>query len=84
MIEMFETDEPIKEFKEDLLNRTEFAKTFGNAINNYKNEDCLVIGLMGEWGSGKTSLINLSLKQIEDKIIIHFNPWIFSEQNRLK
>ena len=83
MIEMFETDEPIKEFKEDLLNRTEFAKTFGNAINNYKNEDCLVIGLMGEWGSGKTSLINLSLKQIEDKIIIHFNPWIFSEQNNL-
>lgn len=83
MIKMFETDEPIKEFKDDKLNRTEFAKTFGNAINSYKNEDCLVIGLMGEWGSGKTSLINLCLKQIEDKIIIHFNPWIFSEENNL-
>jgi len=87
---MFNTDKPIKSEKEDLLGRSQFSKYFGEAIS-IPNQDSLVIGLFGEWGSGKTSILNLSIEFIENKfvdeeikpIIIRFNPWNFSDQNQL-
>ena len=88
---MFNPDKAIKSCKEDELNRCKFAKSLGNAIYNYKIQDCLVIGLIGKWGYGKTSIINMAIEHVkkcskdDDKppIIIEFNPWIFSNQNQL-
>jgi len=90
---MFSSDQPIKSYKEDMLGRSEFARSLGNAIFNYKNRDSIVIGLIGAWGSGKTSLINMCLEYIEAEslniddekkpIIVKFNPWNFSDQNQL-
>ena len=39
---------------------------------------------MGEWGSGKTSTINLTKEYLSDEIkILEFNPRIYSSYNQL-
>ena len=91
---MFKSDQPIKSYKEDILGRSPFAQSLGNAILSYKNKekDSIVIGLFGAWGSGKTSIINMALEHIdfvskktdvEKPIVIKFNPWNYSDQNQL-
>lgn len=90
---MFKPDQPIESNKEDILGRHPFAQSLGNAILSYKEKDSIVIGLFGEWGSGKTSIINMALENIdlvsknktanEKPIIIKFNPWNYSDQNQL-
>jgi len=92
---MFKSDKPITSHKEDILNRYLFAQSLGNAILSYKNieKNSIVIGLFGAWGSGKTSIINMTLEHIdlvsknkteyEKPIIVKFNPWNYSDQNQL-
>jgi len=90
---MFRPDQPIKSYKEDILGRKSFAKSLGDAILSYKEKENIVIGLFGEWGSGKTSIINMAIEYInpaskkgpDDKkpIIVNFNPWNYSDQNQL-
>lgn len=88
---MLINDQPIKNSNEDLLERNSFSKDLANAICNYTNQDSLVISINGEWGSGKSSVINLMVEELKnlnykkDKVpqIINFNPWNFSDQNQL-
>ena len=84
---MFNSDKPISKENEDELNRIPFVKRLSKSICNYDSQDCLVIGLMGEWGCGKTSILNLTFSEIkkekEDWIFIDFNPWHFSNQDNL-
>ncbi len=74
---------------EDSLNRANFAKNLAANIQNYFNRNdinnCLTIGLMGEWGSGKTSLLNMTEHYLKDSNIkiIKFNPWLYSTYNQL-
>ena len=84
---MFIEENPISLLDDDKLNRREFVESLAQAILYYKKEKCLTISLMGKWGSGKTSIINM----VEDywknndskNIVIHFNPWYFSNNNNL-
>ena len=81
---MFNPDKPITNKKDEKLNRLTFIENFSYAINHYDNSECLVIGLLGEWGSGKTSILNLAMNEInKDFEIFRYNPWIFSEENDL-
>lgn len=90
---MFNSDRPIKHLSEDELNRQNFAMSIGEAILKSQTKDSLVIGLLGKWGSGKTSLVNMIVEHIvnistsfefeEQPIVIYFNPWNFSGQNQL-
>lgn len=70
---------------EDKLDRNKFAINLANKIKYYDNPDALTIGIVGSWGSGKSSLINLTLENLKykDIIIIRFNPWFFSNQENL-
>ena len=72
-------DVPIKTINDDELNRADFSIRVAESILNYDDEECLVLGLMGEWGSGKTSIRNMVFEHIESKneeyILIKFNPW---------
>lgn len=84
----FNKEKPIETVHEDQkgLNRANFAKNLAINIENYfkYNTECLTIGLMGEWGSGKTSIINLTKDFIDEDInIMEFNPWIYSSYNQL-
>ena len=85
---MFKEDKDVN-ISADTLNRKNFAKNLALNIQNYFNRktvnDCLTIGLMGEWGFGKTSILNMTEHYLKDsKIkIIKFNPWIYSSYDQL-
>jgi predicted KAP-like P-loop ATPase len=84
---MFIEENPISLLDDDKLNRREFSESLAQAILNYKKESCLTISLMGKWGSGKTSIINMVEDYWEnndsENIIVHFDPWYFSNNNNL-
>lgn len=84
----FETDAPIQDFPEDQLGRGNFAKALGRIIASYDRPDSLVLALYGEWGIGKTSLLNLAVRAAETEsspkpIIMRFDPWYFSDSENL-
>ena len=64
----------------DLLNRLDFANNLANVLLLNNDDDCLTVSLEGEWGSGKTSVINLVKGALNEKkaapIIIEYNPWL--------
>ena len=87
----YSSDRPIDNCEQDLLGRATFSKQLGKAILEYKYNDGLVIGLYGKWGTGKTSVINMAISELESlsekddnkPIIMRFAPWYFSDNNSL-
>ena len=90
---MFYSDKPIGSNNEDMLNRKGFAKILARTLVHLESRDTFTVGLFGKWGSGKTSLVNMTLTEIEsiqaerkteDQIIVvHFEPWNFTDTNQL-
>lgn len=75
-------DTPISKAGEDTLGRGGFVRSAARAISDsWSQEESTVIGLIGPWGSGKTSLINLiesELNPPNEKTgwhIARFTPW---------
>lgn len=82
----FSSDRPISQKHEDMFQRYEFAKRIANTIINRDSDECIVIGIYGSWGEGKTSVINFigeEINQIENIISIKFNPWRYNDENSL-
>lgn len=81
----FHSDAPITSKNEDKLDRDKFAKNLANAIKSFPVDESLSVGLIGKWGTGKSSIINLTKNHLDDDnlILIEFNPWYFSTQNNL-
>lgn len=87
----YNTDRPIDSCEQDLLGRSSFAKQLGKALYEYNNNDGLVIGLYGKWGTGKTSVINMAIRELErlssdeenKPITMRFAPWNYSDKNNL-
>lgn len=90
---MFDADRPIVKAEQDRLNRAVFAKYLARCMLDHKDPDSLVVGLYGSWGSGKTSIINLVMEELnfaltnledpEKPIILNFSPWSYSGQGQL-
>lgn len=90
---MFDADRPIFKSEQDRLGRAIFGKYLARCILDHSRSESLVIGLYGGWGSGKTSIINLTLEELrfassnmfdnEKPIILNFSPWSYSGQNEL-
>ena len=84
---MISPDLPITKSTEDRLNRGTFAKSLAKTISHYAFPSSFTIGLYGEWGSGKTSLVNMVLEAVEDidnsAIILRFNPWLCTDPKQL-
>ena len=81
-------DKPIKTKEEDLLGHEPLAIRIAEAITNLPPDalsESFVVGIEGNWGSGKTSLINLVMKNLEPSSfpVVRFNPWNFSNQDEL-
>lgn len=82
---MFYSDKPIEKIKEDFLYRKPFCEDIYNALRNYNKNESLVIAVSGEWGYGKTSILNMieDLSDPKKEIIIRFNPWLVSNRKQL-
>lgn len=78
-------DNPIQSVEEDVLEWKPIADEFANYVLNLDASQGLVIGLIGSWGSGKTSFINLAKPKFKSKNVpvIGFNPWLFSGTDQL-
>ena len=87
----YNADKPIKTDSEDLLGRSFFSKQLAKALYECDARDGLVIGLFGEWGSGKTSVLNMTMNEIKNlgeefenkPLIVMFSPWNYSDKDNL-
>ena len=87
---MYSADLPISTHQSDLLGRASYAKDLAHTIVKYGMIDSLCIGLLGSWGSGKTSILNMMLEEInvntaeaEKPLVIRFDPWNFTSTDQL-
>jgi hypothetical protein len=71
----------------DLLNRADFANNLANILLLNHGESSLTVSLEGEWGYGKTSVINLVKGALNEKdsfpIIVEYNPWLAGKPESL-
>lgn len=70
---------------DDHLNRWPFAKEIYGVATTGPREWSVRIGVYGEWGTGKTSVLNFvdTLARKDGHIVIRFNPWEYSSKNAL-
>lgn len=88
------TDLPLSTKENDKLGRYLFAEEIANGLVNSfnNNNESIVLGINGEWGSGKSTLVNFIINEIErlskenqkEIIVLNFNPWMFSGQKELQ
>lgn len=86
MNEYLSADRPVFSSTEDRFQRYTFSKRIAETIINRKNEDCIVLGIYGAWGEGKTSVINFILSELQqnnDILTIKFNPWRYKDEDDL-
>ncbi|MGO2933728.1 KAP family P-loop NTPase fold protein [Microbacterium sp.] len=79
-------DAPITSSDDDDLGRAPVAHDFAVSIRELDASQGLVVGILGPWGHGKSSFINLMREQFETEpalTVIDFNPWMFSGSNQL-
>ena len=80
----FDADRPIESGNDDLLERRPFAERIARQILDVPTEDGFTIAVAGPWGSGKTSVLNMITETIDaDRLVLRFNPWLFSGQEEL-
>ena len=87
-------DPPLDDIKGDKLSRRDFAEkvAWGIYACEYDREGSLVIGILGDWGTGKTTLKNFILGELKKlwsndrnaKLpVVEFNPWQLSSQDKV-
>lgn len=81
------SDRPIESKDEDCFGRAPFAQAVAEQILASPAVDSYVVAIMGPWGCGKTSLVNMVAEEIrlrsDNAVVLHFNPWIFSGAEQL-
>ncbi|CDQ45519.1 KAP family P-loop NTPase fold protein [Mycolicibacterium neoaurum] len=79
-------DEPLGPDDEDKLNRGLFVSMIAERLNAaVLGQASTVFGLVGPWGSGKTSLLSRLRSQLDEtwKVVV-FSPWATSDVNSLQ
>jgi predicted KAP-like P-loop ATPase len=78
-------DNPITRPEEDALGRAKYAQAFGDRILTLDSTEGVVVGVLGPWGSGKTSFVNLACARLNQSgiAVLEFNPWMFSGADQL-
>lgn len=78
-------DNPIKNRENDALGRSAIARSFAHQVLTLDISNGAVVGVLGPWGSGKTSFVNLAREEFSQAgvPILDFNPWMFSGAEQL-
>lgn len=85
---LISSDRPITSCLEDRLGRAPLAAFLADTICNWTSgKDSIVIGLYGDWGSGKTSLKGMILETLSQRelspAVLEFNPWNWTAQDKV-
>ncbi|HUA74313.1 MAG TPA: P-loop NTPase fold protein, partial [Solirubrobacteraceae bacterium] len=78
-------DEAIRHRDQDRLDRVRLADAIAEQAIAVPPALGFVIGVVGEWGSGKTSLLNMVSESVESRggTVVFFDPWMFSGAEEL-
>jgi predicted KAP-like P-loop ATPase len=82
-------DRPITNPDGDILGYKAIARHLADRIMTAADPEGFTIAIYGEWGSGKTSLLNMTnfflgeREKSEQPIVVAFNPWWFSGHEEL-
>jgi predicted KAP-like P-loop ATPase len=83
------SDRPIRSASQDLLGRRPFAETIADAMLGWTGEDSVVVALVGDWGTGKSSVKNMVRERFESvpserrPRLLEFSPWQWSGSDQL-
>ena len=85
---IIEPDKPLHKIEDEALGVASLATKIATNIVKLPSGNSLVIGLYGRWGMGKTTFIGfikqaLNALEIEQLVILNFNPWLFSGREDL-
>lgn len=75
---------------EDILGRSALAKEIADGIKLYskKQKSGITLSITGEWGSGKSTLIQFLLEEFigfeQQFKVITFNPWMFYKNESIR
>ncbi len=76
----YSTDATLTDPNHDLFSRYEFAERIAGTIATRADDACLVVAIEGEWGAGKSTVLNFlehalgSAKTQAPPIVVRFNP----------
>ena len=74
-------DTPIKETADECLGLGEYASALSDFI--VQCDTPMTIAIQGDWGSGKTSMIHMIIKQLPEKVVpVYINTWQFAQFDR--
>ena len=71
---------------EDRLGRAPLADAVAAQVAGTRPDAGVVFGVVGPWGSGKTSLLGMvkeALREDHGTVAFYFNPWLFSGTDHL-
>jgi len=83
-----DADRPIRRHEEDRLGFSPVAEHLARVIVDQSAKDGLVFGIEGKWGSGKSTLVNLTIDTLKRLTtnppeIIEFSPWLVGVRDDL-
>jgi len=78
-------DAPVEDAANDYLNRWPLAQQIYNVAANGPLEWAVRIGVYGEWGTGKTSVLKFvsSMAEQDGHIVVWFDPWAFTDETEM-
>ncbi|MCY4615566.1 MAG: P-loop NTPase fold protein [Chloroflexi bacterium] len=76
-----DADGPIESREHDELGRRSWAEAIAREIASAPAEHGFTLAIVGAWGSGKTSVLNMVAETLVDDepttAVLRFNPWLF-------
>lgn len=71
--------------EKDLLNFSRYSRPLANLIADSQTQTPLTIGIYGQWGNGKTTLMQLIRQALPREKFVHveFVPWLYDSDDNL-
>lgn len=71
--------------EQDMFGFLEVAEQIASAAISQTGTECFVLGIEGEWGSGKSSLLTITEEILHERksSVVQFNPWLIGSREAL-
>jgi hypothetical protein len=82
-------ERPIQNEEQDRLGRAGFIPRVANSLigRDRRKARGVIVGIVGPWGSGKSSVLNLLANELEQRdpkpVVVRFDPWLVSGRDDL-